>query len=144
MKTTFKILALFIIVLASSCKKEIEEKQNKIILLTKPSGWITTKLEEKTANGSWTDITNTIDPFAVDNLLIFDPWYNWAINENVLKFPGSAQIPFYGTWQFVDNETKIQLKDNNLLEIIELTATSLQTIVTNANGTTNRFTYKHP
>ncbi|MGF1922558.1 MAG: hypothetical protein ACQUHE_00145 [Bacteroidia bacterium] len=143
MKSNFKIFALFIIVLLSSCKKEIEEKQNIILLLTKPSGWLTAKVEEKSATGTWTDITSKIGALDADNVLIFDPWYTWAVNEGALKIPGNAQIAASGTWEFKDNETKIQLKNGNLMEIIELTETAFQTVVT-ANGSTNRYTYKHP
>jgi len=143
MKVAFKIFALFVIMLASSCKKDIEEKQQKIILLTKPSGWLILKSEEKQANGSWLDITANRNPFDVDNLLIFDPWLNWAVNEGALKLPGSPQIPFLGTWSFIDNETKIQLDNGTIMEIMVLTETSFQTMVT-TNGTINRFTYKHP
>jgi len=143
MKSTFKLLTIVLIVLFASCKKEIEDKQNKIILLTKPSGWVTSKLEQKLANGSWVDITGNIGAFEADNLLIFDPWYSWAIDERVLKLPGSPQIPFSGTWSFTDKETKIQFKDGNLLEIVELTETAF-IVTTVSNGETVRYTYRHP
>ncbi len=147
MKSAFKILALLLVILVSSCKKEIQEKQNKIILLTKPSGWLTVKLETKGANGAWNDITSNINIFDADNLLIFDPFNVWAINEGAIKLPGNGQVPIIGEWYFVDKETKIQLSqggtDGNLLDIIELTETSLQIIVV-SNGVTNRYTYKHP
>lgn len=147
MKSIFKIFALVLVVLFSSCKKEIEERQNKIILLTKPSGWLTVKLEKKATNGAWEDVTTNIGPFEADNLLIFDPYYVWAVNEGALKFPGDPQIQSTGEWSFLDKETKVQLsqsgKIGNLLEIIELTDTSLQLLV-NSNGVTSRYTYKHP
>ena len=145
MKISLKIITLFLVILASSCKKDIEEKQNKIILLTKPSGWLTVKVEEKpTSSNNWNDITSNIIPFDADNLLIFDPYYVWAINEGALKLPGDAQVPFSGTWSFVDNESKIQLHGSSSpMEITDLTETSLQTIVVTANGMI-RYTYKHP
>ena len=147
MKSTFKIFALLFVILFSSCKKELQEKQNKIILLTKPSGWLTLKIEEKSTNGSWVDITRTINPINIDNLLIFDPWYVWAINEGALKLPGNPQVPFFGTWSFTDKETKIQFKEGdklgNLVEVVELTETSLQTTFT-SGVLTSRYTYKHP
>lgn len=143
MKSAFKLFALFIIIVLGSCKKDIEDKQNKIILLTKPSGWLTVKIEQKSSTGAWTDITSGIGALDVDNLLIFDPWYKWAVSEGDLKLPSNPQIAASGKWSFVDNETKIQFEGANLVEIIELTETSLQTSVT-TNGVTNRFTYKHP
>lgn len=144
MKIFFKIFALSLIILASSCKKDIQEKQNKIILLTKPSGWLTTKIEEKQTSGNtWADVTYTIGVFDVDNLLIFDPWFVWAVNEGALKIPGNAQIPLSGTWSFTNNESKIQLDNGTVMAVNELTETSLQTTVT-INGVTKRYTYKHP
>lgn len=145
MKTSFKIVALFLIILVSSCKKDIQEKQNKIILLTKPSGWLVAKIEEKSTSSSpWVDITSTLSVFVVDNVLIFDPWYVWAVNEGSLKFPGNPQIPFSGTWSFTNNESKIQLDNGTVMEINDLTETSLQTTVVSTSGVTNRYTYKHP
>ncbi len=143
MKLAVKIFALFAIILVSSCKKDIEEKQNKIILLTKPAGWLTIKIEQKAANGSWTDITSGLSALDADNILIFDPYSVWAINEGAVKLPGNPQIAASGNWSFLDGETKIQFVGGNLAEIVELTETSLQYIVT-VNSTTNRFTYKHP
>ncbi len=143
MNVSFKIFALFLIILASSCKKDIKERQNKTLLLTKPSGWLTIKIEQKSANGTWNDITSGIGPLDADNLLIFDPYYQWAINEGPLKFPGNPQIAAYGTWSFVDDATKIQFVGGNLAEITELTENSLQTVVTTTDAT-NRFTYRHP
>lgn len=143
MKISFKIFVLFAVILVSSCKKDFEAKQNKTLLLTKPSGWLTVKIEKKETNGSWTDITGGIGALDVDNVLIFDPYYKWAINEGALKFPGNPQIAANGSWSFVDNLSKIQFIGGNLVEIVELTDTSLQTTVT-ISGTTNRFTYKHP
>lgn len=143
MKSAFKILALFLIILISSCKKDIKAVQEKTILLTKPSGWVTLKIEEKSTTGAWTDITGNPSPLDADNLLIFDPWFNWVVDEGPLKLPENRQVPAKGTWVFKDNETKIQIIDGNLMEIIELTATKLQTMVT-ADGTTKRYTYGHP
>lgn len=143
MKSAVKLFALFIIILLGSCKKDFKDKQNKITLLTKPSGWLTIKIEEKAVNGSWTDITSGISALNVDNVLIFDPYYVWAINEGALKLPGNPQIAASGNWNFLDSETKIQFVGGNVAEIVELTETSLQYIVT-VNSTTNRFTYKHP
>jgi len=143
MKLTLKIVALFAIILISSCKKEFKDRQNKTLLLTKPVGWLTVKIEQNVANGSWVDITSSLDVFAVDNILIFDPYYVWAINEGALKFPGGPQIVAQGSWNFIDDATKIQFVGGNTAEITELTETSLQYVVTNS-GSTNRFTYKHP
>ncbi len=143
MKSAIKLFALFIIILLSSCKKDFEEKQNKIILLTKPSGWLTLKIEQKSSTGAWADITSGIGPLDVDNLLIFDPWYKWAVNEGALKLPGNSQIAASGNWSFLNEETKIQLEGANALDIVELTETSLILEVA-ANGVTNRYTYKHP
>lgn len=144
MKIFFKIFALSLIILASSCKKDIQEKQNKIILLTKPSGWLTAKIEEKqTSDGTWVDVTYTIGVFEVDNVLIFDPWFVWAINEGALKLPGDAQIPLSGNWSFSNNESKIELDNGTVMELNELTETSMQTLIT-TNGVTRRYTYKHP
>ncbi|RYG22329.1 MAG: hypothetical protein EOO07_00150 [Chitinophagaceae bacterium] len=143
MKAAFKLFALFAIILVSSCKKDFEVKQNKILLLTKPSGWLTVKVEEKTANG-WLDLTSSMGPLAVDNILIFDPYYKWAINEGTLKLPGNPFLIASGEWSFTDNSaTKIQFIGGNLAEIVELTETSMQYTVT-SGATTNRFTYKHP
>lgn len=143
MKSILKLVLFFVVILLGACKKEYESKQQKIILLTKPAGWLTLKIEQKTGSGAWNDVTNTLDPLAVDNILIFDPWYKWAINEGELKFPGNAQIVGSGVWSFKDNETKIQFEGGNLNEIIELTETSLQTTVVTGDVTT-RYTYKHP
>lgn len=143
MKLAVKLFAFLVIILASSCKKDIKEQQNKILLLTKPSGWLTVKIEQKAANGSWNDITSEIDPLAVDNILIFDPYYKWAINEGPLKLPGNPQIVASGSWKFMDEATKIQFVGGNLADIIELTETSLQTQVTTGTSI-SRYTYKHP
>ncbi|RZK41539.1 MAG: hypothetical protein EOO90_10905 [Pedobacter sp.] len=146
MKNTFKLLSFFLLVFFSSCKKEIQERQDKTIFLTKPSGWLTSKYEQQ-VSGQWIDITSTITPFDADNLLIFDPWGGWAIHEGALKLPGNAQVPFSGEWSFEEYETKIQLKQGdrvaNLMQIIELTENSFQVLV-NDRGTTLRYTYKHP
>ncbi|MEJ5993936.1 hypothetical protein WG904_05825 [Pedobacter sp. Du54] len=143
MKSAIKIFALFAIILISSCKKDFKDRQDKTVLLTKPTGWVTVKIEQRAENGTWNDITSDLNAFAVDNLLIFDPYYVWAINEGPIKFPGNPQIVASGSWRFTDDATKIQFVGGNLAEITELTETSLQYIVT-ANGATNRFTYKHP
>lgn len=147
MKSALKLFTLLLIILSTSCKKEIEDKQNKILLLTKPAGWVTLKVEEKSTTGTWTDITANIGAFEADNVLIFDPYYDWAISEGALKFPGSPQITASGDWYFLEKETKIQLREGttlgNLFEIVELTETSFQILV-NSNGKTYRYTYKHP
>lgn len=147
MKLASKILALFVIIILSSCKKDYEDRQNKTLLLTKPTGWLTVKIEKKEANGSWTDITSAVAALDVDNVLIFDPYYVWAINEGALKLPGNPQIAASGNWNFTDNNaTKIQFVGGNIAELTELTETSMQYIVTvgGISSSTNRFTYKHP
>ena len=63
----------------------------------------------KGGNGSWDDVTASINVFDADNVLIFDPYYVWAINEGALKLPGNPQVPIVGEWNFLDKETKIQL-----------------------------------
>jgi hypothetical protein len=143
MKLTLKIIALFAIIFVSSCKKDFEQRQNRTLLLTKPAGWVTLKIEQKETNGSWTDITSGVDPFDRDNVLIFDPYYVWAINEGLLRYPGNPIIAAQGTWSFVDDATKIQFVGGNTAELTELTETSMQYTVTTSTST-NRFTYKHP
>ncbi|SFH10365.1 hypothetical protein [Pedobacter insulae] len=141
MKSALKILFVLLVVLTSSCKKEFKETQEKMALLTKRSGWITLKVEKKSSTGTWLDITGTPLPHEKDNALIFDPWYKWAIDAGLLKLPGDAQIIAYGSWSFVDKG--IQIEEGNLMEINELTETSLIVIV---NSTTEsfRYTYGHP
>jgi hypothetical protein len=144
MKSALKIFILLLVILGSSCKKDFKETQQKTISLTKPKGWLILKMEEKSnTSTAWEDITANISPLVVDNVLIFDPWFKWAINEGALKFPGDPQISASGTWQFTDNATKIQIVGGNLMDIVELTDTKLVTIVT-TNGASLRYTYGHP
>ncbi len=143
MKISFKLLALFLVILTSSCKKDFKEVQQNTIHLTKKAGWLTLKIEEKNAAGAWINITGNPSPFDVDNLLIFDPFFNWIIDEGPLKLPENRQVPFFGTWMFTDNGTKIQITDGNLMQITELSESKLVTIVT-AGGVTRRYTYGHP
>ena len=141
MKNTIKALLLLLIVLGTSCKKDFEATQKKTLLLTKPVGWLTVKVEEKGTNGNWTDVTNTLTPFEIDNRLIFDPFGAWAIDEGPIKFPGNPQINASGIWLFLEDGKKIQIVNGNLMEIEELTESKLQTLVP---GTiTRRYTFGH-
>ncbi|HTM97767.1 MAG TPA: hypothetical protein VL088_03445 [Pedobacter sp.] len=141
MKSALKVLALLVIIVTASCKKDFKETQERTVLLTKPSGWLQLKLEQKSPTGTWLDITGNPLPSEKDNALIFDPWYGWTINEGALKLPGSGQVIASGTWSFVDKG--VQIKDGNLMEISELTETSLIVIVNSATGS-YRYTYGHP
>lgn len=141
MKLIFKtVLVCLIVGLFSSCAKEEKEMQKQMILLTNPSGWLRVKVEEKSSTGIWVNITDTTAPIDADNLLIFDPWFNWAVDEGALKLEANPQIIASGTWSFVDNMKKIQITDGNLMEIITLTKTDFVTIIT-TNGVTYRYTY---
>ncbi len=141
MKSALKILALLVIVLTASCKKEFKENQEKMAFLTKPSGWLRLKVEQKSSAGTWVDVTGNPSPLEKDNVLIFDPWYGWAINEGALKLPDASQILAAGNWSFV--EKGIQIEGANLMEISELSATRLIVIVNSTNSST-RYTYGHP
>jgi len=141
MKLIFKtVLVCLIAGLFASCAKEAKEMQKQLILLTNPSGWLRVKVEEKSTTGIWVDITDTTSPIDADNLLIFDPWFNWAVDEGELKLEANPQIIASGTWSFVDNMKKIQITDGNLMEIITLTKTDFVTVIT-TNGVTYRYTY---
>lgn len=141
MKSLFRpILIFFIALLFASCAKEAKDTQKQMILLTNPAGWLQVKTEAKTANGAWLDITGGGSDLDNDNLLIFDPWFNWAINEGQLKLPGNPQIVASGTWSFLDNNKKIQIVGGNLMEIITLTKTDFVTQVS-VNGALLRYTY---
>ncbi|MES2417572.1 MAG: hypothetical protein V4541_05260 [Bacteroidota bacterium] len=143
MKSALNVFLILLVVLGTSCKKDFKETQEKAILLTKPAGWLTLKTELKVDANNWVDITGTPLPTDADNLLIFDPWFSWAVSEGLTKVPGNAQIIANGTWNFIDNGTKIQITDGNLMEITELTETKLTVLVT-ADGLTKRYTYGHP
>lgn len=142
MKIALKILALLFLMITVSCKKDFEENQEKIILLTKPEGWIRLKVEEKLPTGAWLDVTGYPSPIDKDNMLIFDPWYNWVLNEGKLKLQESPFIIDLGKWSFVDKG--IQLLDGDLMELNELSATSLVVTINKPARTSMRYTYGHP
>ena len=141
MKIALKILALLFLMITVSCKKDFEENQEKIILLTKPEGWIRLKVELKLPTGEWLNIMGTPTAIEKDNLLVFDPWYNWVLNEGKLKLQESPFIIDLGKWSFVDKG--IQLVDGDLMELNELSETSL-VVTINSTIQTKRYTYGHP
>lgn len=142
MKSTLKLIVLLLIVLGTSCKKDNAEAKRKLAALTK-AGWLTLKIEEKNADGSWKDVTGNPSPLDVDNLLIFRADGYCEVNEGPLKFPGNPQISFSGQWTFKDNATKIQVINDNLMEILELNDTKLQVLIVNLSPV-RRFTFGHP
>jgi hypothetical protein len=141
MKTALKILALLVVMISVSCKKDFKENQEKMILLTKAEGWVRLKVELKLPTGEWLNVTGYPTAIEKDNLLIFDPWYNWVLNEGKLKLQESPFIIDLGKWSFV--EKGIQLEEGDLMELNELSETTL--IVTiNSTVQTKRYTYGHP
>jgi hypothetical protein len=141
MKIAFKIFTLLFLMITVSCKKDFKESQEKMILLTKPEGWVRLKVELKLPTDEWVNITGVPTAIEKDNLLVFDPWYNWVLNEGKLKLEESPYIIDLGKWSFV--EKGIQLEEGDLMEVNELSETSL--IVTiNSTIQTRRYTYGHP
>jgi hypothetical protein len=141
MKIAFKIFTLLFLIITVSCKKDFKESQEKMILLTKPEGWVRLKVELKLPTDEWVNITGVPTAIEKDNLLVFDPWYNWVLNEGKLKLEESPYIIDLGKWSFV--EKGIQLEEGDLMEVNELSETSL--IVTiNSTIQTRRYTYGHP
>lgn len=142
MKLALKTLFLVLVVFSTSCKKEEKELQKKLILLTKPVGWIMEKTELGVGD-SWEDITIYTQPVDADNILIFYPTYEWKKEEGETKAPGKSQIIGFGYWSLIDKQSKIQIEDGELMEITNLTENQLQVILVE-NGFKKRYTYKHP
>ncbi len=142
MKILIRLFLLASVLGFSSCAKETKDEQKKLILLTNPKGWLTTKIERQDGNG-WVDVTNQLTPLQEDNLSFYKPDLVWWDDEGPVKFPGDPQIIDYGNYALIQDLSQIQKDNGDLLEIVELTKESM-ILVRTKNNITTRTTYKIP
>lgn len=142
MKSAIKLMLLALIIFVSSCKKEESLAVKRLPLLTK-AGWLTLKVEEKQTDGTWKDVTGTPPVTDADDLIIFYGDGAYELNEGPLRLPTDPQISLTGKWTFVDDGNKIQFIGTNLMEVLELSDTKLQTLITQYTPN-QRYTFGHP
>lgn len=149
MNRLVKYLTVVLVIVTStvvtSCGKKDPGPQptpskSKMTLLTQKA-WININIE-KLKNGVWVNDFGTPPTTALDDQYVFKSNGDFELNEGPTKASGSSQIIDTGKWIFVENETKIQIVGNDLIEIIELTDDKLQFKV--LSSVPERWTFKHP
>ena len=132
---TKKYLTFFTIVFFTisqiACKKDNNISQTNTELLTSKS-WKLTSYRTGNINTTLQDEFPTYFDCRKDDILSFNSNYIYTLDEGNLKCdPSGSQIFRQGTWEFLENETKLYTVDTiarSLLEIKQLDPIQLKTI----------------
>jgi hypothetical protein len=143
-KTLFKLsCAAFVLLSVSSCKKSSSPK-SKTELLTQKA-WILTNSEEGSGN-NWTTEAEFAASEACekDDEFVFKTDKTFEVTEGATKCEDSGSGSEQGTWNFEDNETKINW-DSEIGTIDQLDEHTLilRGIEPNGSDINYRFTFKH-
>ena len=108
------LLAIALIPSIQSCKKKEESKPTAKELLTKDA-WRHVKVEFYNNSG------NLVNTITLNNKMVFSP------SGDYYYYNSSGNISEYGTWSLIDDETKIQMRDQGgqpgIFDIEKLTET---------------------
>jgi hypothetical protein len=99
------IITAFVLI-SGGCKKDAAKSKTE--LLTQ-SNWKIIKEESKLGSGGWVDNTSML-ACEKDNQVVFSTTLAVELNEGATKCnPADPQILTTGTWNFLTNETQLQL-----------------------------------
>ncbi len=142
--STMVLLAAFVMATFVSCKKDDDSPQSKMGLITGKNFVISAKTISPPIeyNGiETTDLFSTMDDCDKDDITIFKTDSTATFDEGATKCDAGDLQQSYGTWQFLDNETKLSVTSDGVTEsydLIELSDTKLkvssQIIDDNGNG----------
>jgi hypothetical protein len=130
----------------ASCKKipAAPQTEPKTILLSKNS-WQLQKDEIQTDSGPVTDLMTGRPACRKDDLTVFKPDNSMEVNEGTTKCDAlHPQIISVSTWNFSDNETKLQLGGGITYNIEKLENNNLVLFYSYSNGSSvskRRLTY---
>lgn len=126
-------LSVLSLLFLASCNKEVDEPKTKTQLLTQHT-WVIQKFEEKVGTMPWDDQFPDADACDKDDQYIFRTNNRYEINEGPLKCdPTDPQIIDNGTWSFQNNETVLDM-DNDEFTIDLLNESSLILSITETFG----------
>lgn len=140
LKSRALIPALILIITLGSCGKDNNPDQDKpktkkdYLVRT----WVQTDLIASIAGLTQSVFDDEIPACAQDNIFNIKADGTFEITENTVKC-GDAEVVTTGTWQFIENETKVIIdpadEDPQTLTIEELTDTSFKgSIIDNSTG----------
>ncbi|MFZ9388895.1 MAG: hypothetical protein ACO25B_13570, partial [Chitinophagaceae bacterium] len=104
-----------ILLLFTGCKKENDNNLSARTKLLTEKEWKIARFEEKINPGDpWDDITAGIDACDIDNLIRFTENGNYTEKEGPSRCnPADPDIVNSGNWQFMNNESSIQITESN-------------------------------
>jgi hypothetical protein len=146
-----RLMMVILPLIALAACEEAAAPKSRTELLTQ-AVWKMVKVERKTGNGPWVDLSFGYSPCEQDNYFIYRTNGLWELNEGAAKCnAGDPQVMDYGAWSFFAGESQLLLTDVNgatvvLFNIEQLTETELVVFYSRTyNGVTytNRITYGH-
>ncbi len=127
------LFALLVVATSVSCKKDDDTPKTNTELLTGKNFFMTTWTIDPgfTANGIIvTDLFFFLDECAKDDFIFFNADGSTIFDEGDIKCEEGDPQTASGSWDFMDNETKLKITysdgSSEILGIVELTETTLR------------------
>ena len=130
--TFFIFLILFGIL--NSCKKEKEDVNQTVYLLTKQS-WTLVSIRQNINNSGWVDIYSGFSPCVKDNKFFFNTDYTYYWDEGFTKCsPTDPQTFSNGTWSLSSDGLKLFTKFGLTTTNVDITLLDNSNLVTMKNS----------